>query len=328
MNTRHTSLISGDVLQLLNFINQATLGTCLACIGVIGNLINLIVFFKQGVSESINISLVALTVSDLGSLLTVQWINLLCNPAFTSSGVPIVRTDIFFLTAGTPHGLFARVTSWVTAYITIERCLCVVIPLKVKFVVSPKLTLRVMLVIYVVMMLTLLPTYATVYMTWNWYPDVNRTLLGLTLAGGSDVTIFVTYALSASTQITSFLIVVIFTLILITNIRRNSKWRLSSVVFSLDSANEHSKKRDSKTLKMVTMMAAIYIVCFSPMMMMYIAISSVSGFSANGPYQNDYFAAWSFADLLDSLNSSASFFVYYVMSTKYRKTFKEFFRRR
>ncbi|KAK0056412.1 allatostatin-A receptor, partial [Biomphalaria pfeifferi] len=71
-----------------------------------------------------------LAVSDVGMLGTLVWLNLCFNPLFHNLDLPFDSVEIQYLTAGWPHVVFTQITSWITAFITLERCLCIALPLK------------------------------------------------------------------------------------------------------------------------------------------------------------------------------------------------------
>ncbi|CAG5114702.1 unnamed protein product, partial [Candidula unifasciata] len=98
--------------------------------GTVTNIINSVCFIKQGFKDPINVTLIGLSISDLGCLVTLIWLNICFTPSFQQADLPFDPTGILYLTAGWPHVIFTRVTSWITAFITLERCLCIALPLK------------------------------------------------------------------------------------------------------------------------------------------------------------------------------------------------------
>ncbi|CAG5115105.1 unnamed protein product, partial [Candidula unifasciata] len=71
-----------------------------------------------------------LAVSDIGCLATLIWTNICFTPAFIEADLPFDTIEVTYLTSGIPHVTFTRVTGWITALITLERCLCITAPLK------------------------------------------------------------------------------------------------------------------------------------------------------------------------------------------------------
>ncbi|KAK3737435.1 hypothetical protein RRG08_059004 [Elysia crispata] len=127
--------------------------------GVIKNVINIAVFVKLGFNETSNISLLTLAICDL--LLTL-WGTICINPGFTDAELPFLPTELAQLTGAGLSVFIFRCSAWVIAFISFERCLCILIPLKVKKWVTPKTTTAVMVAICI----TTFGLYNGVY--WRW----------------------------------------------------------------------------------------------------------------------------------------------------------------
>ncbi|XP_005096005.1 uncharacterized protein LOC101858550 [Aplysia californica] len=198
----------------------------LCVVGVGSNLLNFVVFWRQGFAESVNVSLCALAFSDLCGLLTLQVANVCAYPWLDREwGVPVVPRELMYLAGGWPHLCFARISSWIMAYVTLERCLCIVVPLHVKRLVTPGVTLTVVVVIHVALVGSILSEYATLYLDWVWQPASNASLLRLvsrpTRAGVEGVAHLVSFL----TQFLAFVAVVVFTLVLLVKLRETREKR-------------------------------------------------------------------------------------------------------
>lgn len=69
--------------------------------------------------------------SDLCCLVTLIWGSVCYSPGLFAADVSFEPLEIAYLSSGIPHTTFTRVTGWITALITLERCLCITAPLKV-----------------------------------------------------------------------------------------------------------------------------------------------------------------------------------------------------
>ena len=58
-------------------------------------------------------------------------------------------------TGGFTSDIFQKTTAWITAFISFERCLCVVFPLKIKAIVKRRRTVGVIVIIFVLSVLLL-----------------------------------------------------------------------------------------------------------------------------------------------------------------------------
>ncbi|XP_059177769.1 uncharacterized protein LOC131957093 [Physella acuta] len=108
-------LLSEQARVIIETVNYVFLCNIFALFGIVGNNINIIVFYKQGLTSSINISFLSLAISDLCSLVALLWFNVLANPLFKNADIPMVPSEFEHLTGGSPHSCFARITCMITA---------------------------------------------------------------------------------------------------------------------------------------------------------------------------------------------------------------------
>ncbi|XP_059177784.1 uncharacterized protein LOC131957098 [Physella acuta] len=161
-------MLSVEVRVIFEIVNYNFFCTIFALFGILTNNINIIVFYKQGLTSSINISFLSLAISDLCSLITLLWFNVCANPLFKNADdIPMVPSEFVHLTAGFPHACFARITCLITAYITAERCMCITLPLKIKQIITPRRAAYIICFIYILHMTTLVPEYLSLHIDWN-----------------------------------------------------------------------------------------------------------------------------------------------------------------
>ncbi|CAG5118998.1 unnamed protein product, partial [Candidula unifasciata] len=123
-------LLSDNVRMIFQIINFVIIVQIIDIFGTGSNIINIVCFVKQGLKDPVNIALLGLTVSDLISMATLIWLNICLNPLFYESDIPFQAPEIGHLTSGILHVASTRVTCCMTAFITLERCMCIVVPLK------------------------------------------------------------------------------------------------------------------------------------------------------------------------------------------------------
>lgn len=312
--------IGADYLrEVIQIVNYVILCGIISIFGVVTNILNLIVFYKQGLDTTINISFFALAVSDLCSLITQQCYNIFVNPWLEKVGVPGAASGIQFIVAGVPRECFARVTCLITVYITAERCLCIAFPLHIKQIITPERTFWIMACIYGLTMCTFIPLYVNTYIAWKVYPDSNATILALIFRPNSELAEGVVMVIHAISGTISFLAVVIFTIILIQKLGQKNNWRKSASVDAKQT--EAMSNRDMRTMKIIVLIATVLIVCYMPSVVLYLATFIEPEFSIGGQYASLYTEGWSFACVFECINSSVNIFLYIKMSSKYRETF-------
>ncbi|KAI8794983.1 FMRFamide receptor [Biomphalaria glabrata] len=142
-------------LTLFILINNTCLSSVIGLLGLFANVINLIVFYRHGLNSSINISLFVMAISDMFTIIFVLGANLCFSPYIDQWSVPVMFREIYYMIGAWPSGVSYRITLYITVYITAERCLCILFPLKVKTMITPIRSKFVIALIVVLNTLTL-----------------------------------------------------------------------------------------------------------------------------------------------------------------------------
>lgn len=330
-----TPVINDELYLYLMFILQGTICQTITIFGIFTNIINVIIFVKQGFTDTINVSLFALAISDLSSLLLIMWTNLCFSPAFRDSNIPMVTTEVHLITGTWPHIVFTRITGWITAFISLERCVCVIQPLKVKTMFTRKRHIVAMIVIFTLTLGLSSFGYIPGGLGWKFYPDRNKTLIGIAYHMGEDgrkYTDVVSYAVSGIFMpISCFLSVVILTTILVVKLNQKMAWRQSNssaVVQSKQTSKSDGvvSSKERKVAKMVVLMSIIFIASFLPAVIVFFTGIIVPTFNYDKLDRNLVFVMMSLTNTAEVINSSVNIFVYIRMSSKYRETFLRFFK--
>ena len=131
---RKGPLVSRKVRDFFVIINMAIMAQIISVFGVVANIINIVVFIKQGFGEAMTVTLTGLAVADLGTVTCQVWLSICWNPWFHYErlSLPFRPLHIEYLSAGHPRASSVRVSAWILALATFERCLCITIPFKVR----------------------------------------------------------------------------------------------------------------------------------------------------------------------------------------------------
>ncbi|XP_059178207.1 uncharacterized protein LOC131957426 [Physella acuta] len=219
------------VRSLFLLIVRVVLTQLFCILGVITNLLSVVTFVIQGVRDTVNISLLGLAISDLLSLVTLFWLDLCQTPSFSSQPLSFVPLEVSYLTGGWPHVFFTRTTTWITVYITIERCVCIAAPMKVKDIFTPKRTRVYILLVYLIMLGSVAPIYYTARFSENFNPARNITLLGITFIQDRNDIETVSFHINNILPLTAFILILTGTVILVMELKRVSKWRAAHFLF-------------------------------------------------------------------------------------------------
>ncbi|XP_005091347.1 N-formyl peptide receptor 2-like [Aplysia californica] len=319
-------LISFEARQIFVIVSLVVVGDALCLLGIVANIINITVFAKQGFHDTVNISLCALAVGDLGALITQQWFNICVNPWFQDSDIPFNPLEIQSLTGGFSHRYFTKTTGWITAFVTFERCLCVSAPLKVKAIITRRVAVVFNVSIFFLMALTMLPVYLTSYYDWTFYPALNKSLVGIHYTMDRQavlgVSLFIT---DFFVPLTSFAIVILCTVIIVVQLKRKGKWRQMASGAAMTSSKQNISSKDKRVVAMVTVISAIFIVSFTPITVVLAARAIEPELNIIGRYANTNWTLASLGLLIETFNSTINILVYYRMSTKFKDTFKQRF---
>ncbi|CAL1530686.1 unnamed protein product, partial [Lymnaea stagnalis] len=323
MSAERDILVSDDVRVIIEIVNYVVICGGVSIFGTVANSINIIIFFRQGLKTTMNISFFGLAISDLCGLFLLFWFTIFLNPWVENSQLPLITREFQYLVVGWPYECFSRISNLITAFVAAERCLSITYPLKVKRIITRRRATAVVCCIYGIMFLSLLPEYATSYIDWKFYAPKNDSRLGLVFTKNRKSMEGLVFILNAFLGALSYLLVVMFTAVLMWKLKHNSAWRNKTALYSGEQSL--ALKRDRKAMSMVLMIASVLVVLSSPSVMCLSVTFIVSDFSILGFYTNIFFTCWSFAFTASSVKSSIDIFLYYKMSSKYRKTFLELF---
>lgn len=316
-------VISDEVRNIIVIINMAILCQIVSAVGVVVNVINICVFARLGYGEAINVTLTGLAVSDLGIVVFAVWLSICYNPLFSSLDLPFKPSEFVYLTAGLPRLSCARVSSCILASASVERCLCITMPLTFKSIINPKRSMLYITIVFVVMAASVAPTYYTSRLVSVFEPTRNRTLTSLTFTADRFSVDNVAFAIGVFLSVASFLSVAIFTAVLVYKLREATQWREKSAAVSKTNPQLPTlTHRNKKVGKMVSLISIFFIVCFTPNTVNQLVMSLVPEFAKNGSQANANQVSWSFGFLLESINATVNFFIYLKMSSRYRDTLR------
>ncbi|GFO02070.1 chemosensory receptor a [Plakobranchus ocellatus] len=197
--------------------------------GMIGNILTITVYIKLGFSETIHMSYLALAVSDLCTVITTIWCGICYSPLIDMllKQSRIVTELNFFanFTCFWPHVAFSKTTALITAWISLERCLCVVFPIKVKLIITRLMTKIVLLIIFIIGCGPVVFAYTGRKSEWRFDPKRNQTRFFMFENGVKDLDLLNRLAFSlysAVYPVFSWVSVILCTTFLIIKLRQSA----------------------------------------------------------------------------------------------------------
>ena len=292
--------------------------------GCVTNIINIIVFLRMNQEQSINVSLLAIAVSDffscLGALVTAIFLSPLM---IQSKGLPFLPSDIQGLSSTWVKVVFARITVMLTFVICAERCMCILLPMKVKTIITPRRIKIIIISIFVFGVSYKCVDFYGSRFTWKFSPFHNKTVLGVqNIENWEDIAVPFQTVRNILSQYILFTGIVILTIVLVVKLQQQTKWRQAS---GQSAAAEKSSKRDTKVAKTVCVIAAIFLACNFPFAVQCSALIAVPAYDYGERFHNMYMVIGGLTLFLESVNASVNILVYLKYIGQYREKFKQMF---
>lgn len=311
-------------LDNVTLVFVAGLIPLLAVFGALGNILSLVVLVHHRMRSTTNLCLAALAVSDL----------LLLLHSFTFSAFQIyglrnpeeaqrLRVITYPVLGAYGSIVCARITTWLTTVLAVERCIAVYFPMQAKAINSRKGTLLAIVMIYIITAVAFLPS-ALQYRVLYQQGPANTTVpkLGFsTLGQKKEVMVPYSNAVNVMFRFVPLVVLIVVNALIIAAIRRtgvlrrNMSWNRGQVV---------SQEQNRITIMLLTV-SGVFLVCTLPGALNTIVSRSMQEYSRLGRDSNLYFTISSVTYFLETLNSSVNFIIYMVFSTKFFRTYQEIF---
>lgn len=175
--------------------------------------------------------------------------------------------------------------------------------------------------VFIILFLSGAPVYAVNRLGSKDSPERNGTVLALLYLEGRETVDTIMFAVNNFfIPLTAFIVIVVCTVLLVYKLHKIVRWRQSASKVTTNSSN-----RNQKVAKMVVIISVLFISCFIPLSMFMLAVAFEPELSLNGKYLNIGLILVGLGFVLESINSSVNIFIYYIMSSKYRVTFRVLF---
>ncbi|GFS13048.1 chemosensory receptor B [Elysia marginata] len=226
-----SEIVSNEVLETFQIINYLVLSTFISAFGIAGNIINVIVYWRIGFKESITVTLFVLSISDLSLVIVQLFCSLCLTPGFRkTSDIGLLLYELTYGPIGVVRSCWCRMSMCITVLITVERCVCIKLPTKVKIIFTPKRAVAMVVICAIVICLSALPIYLSYYVGRRPVQGTNETRLVMLRTSSAEAMTEVSWGTSLCIQILSIALIGIsvFTL-LITLVRQRRTLRSGSV---------------------------------------------------------------------------------------------------
>lgn len=191
---------------------------------------------------------------------------------------------------------------------------------QVKNIVTPRRVSVTVVSVFIVFLGSAAPVYTVNRFDNKYFPYLNKTLIGLVYAKDRESVEKVSFTVNHFLlPLTAFAIITISTMILVIKLQNVATWRKKSMATS---QFDHALSRNQKVAKMVVMISSLFIACFLPISAGFLSVAVEPEISLEGKFRNIGAIMAAIGQVLESVNSSMNIFIYFHMSSKYKKTLK------
>ncbi|GFO46014.1 chemosensory receptor a [Plakobranchus ocellatus] len=326
INTIRPILSVGVYIALTTFLSYTIL--IVAIIGIVSNSFVIITCSKIGFSETINISYLALGISDLMASTIRTWgalcfIFVVADTKLPFDPASVSVTSAFYLGQG-----FEKTTAFITAFIAVERCICVQFPLHVKTMVTKKRTIVSNTIIYLLGFGPANLSFIAFPFRWVFSTAQNQTIL-TAIPTNTPLHYIIARGLMAYhgtlLHFTALIVVWICTIFLAVGLDKKAVIRKENFNHSIA---KDDKQKERHVIKTVFLLAVTYLGCSTPTAATTLVPHFEPEFTTARALGRISLVCHLTSAFLTQLNSSANLFIFIYMGSKFRRVFWALFGKR
>ena len=310
--------------------------------GMTANIMNILVFIRSGLTDSVTIVLLCLSVSDFCFLtLMTPWLA----TVFIINFVPnwnwnfdlSITAFLFYWPAFT----FYDFSAYVSVFLGVTRCACVALPLHFKSVFTKSRTEIVIFALFISAILLRIPMLIGYSIGTKPSPLTNQTYVFLKRHVGRTNVLVNDTLNRTSLPWVAFIIMVACVIILSVKLSETSKVRQSSrsVIGSAsggtkdkpdaqgqqDTSNSKISAKETQVVQSVVLVCVIFILSQLPFLLYSTARLINPEFDSGKKFHAIYSMCTKLSLTCSFLNSSINIFIYYNYNSKYRSALKSVF---
>ena len=322
-------MVSQATLDKVTFVFGMVLIPMFAIFGVVGNVLSLVVLVQHRMRSTTNVCLAALAVSDLLLLLhSLAFSAIRIYGLQDPQGALRARRNTYPVLGAYGSIVCARITTWLTTMLGVERCIAVYFPIKAKAINSRRSTLLAIAAIYLLTALAFLPT-ALQYKVVHVKTPRNATFPKLELSAlGRNQSFMVPYGLALNIlfRFIPLVILIVVNALITVAIRRTRALRHNMSWGSGAHGRGHRGGHEQNRITMMLLtVSGVFLVCTLPGAVNTIVSRITANYSRLGAQGNLYQTLSLVTYFLETLNSSINFVIYMAFSRKFCHTYQEIF---
>ncbi|XP_059158510.1 uncharacterized protein LOC131942633 [Physella acuta] len=321
------SVVSDTTNVIVDIYVITVSSTMVALFGIITNIINLVVFAKIGFKISMNLTLFALSSSDcLMGCCTIAYNICRISRIFPSDS--IIDYKVPQRGFAIARFIFTDLSSIITIYLSIERCLCITFPFTFKTMFTMKQTYIIFTFIFIFLLAKNIPLFWTMctQLKFDEEKHLNRyvvceTALYFELVKAHDIVSLVTIPFVC--QIAAGFCVVILSRAL----RKSSSLRLAVKTSSKHTSAkvDSLSVKEKRPVKMILLLAVLYVPTSVPgftLGWVRIMYPQIFQWLASGAF--NLYTINNLCTILSNIHGSVTIFVYITFNPGYRQFLEAF----
>ncbi|KAK3704968.1 hypothetical protein RRG08_017760 [Elysia crispata] len=294
----------------------------LCFVGVFINLINVVVFFKMGLSQGLTQNFFILSLID-GITSAANLVNAISYimfnmPSMRGSSIDETLQDIMWVTLI----IWAIIQQWslvTTLVIALVRCCCVTMPLRVKQILTTRRQLYSIVGFSLLSEVMLVYGFASTERIRIIDPSTNLTLIAYVGKDYDKIDINVNVF-----QYTCYIIVTVCTIILIISLNQSSKFRDQSSSATGGTEKQKEKSKEVRIVQTVILIATIFIIFNVPGLLLAVFRRVLPGFSGGGRLHKEHYFLIIVMESGVQINAVVNIFIYLGYNSRYLSIVKEF----
>ncbi|XP_076464107.1 uncharacterized protein LOC143296183 [Babylonia areolata] len=296
------------------------------CIGVPANVLNCIVFFRQGLKDRMNLCLFCLSLVDLLfiSFFTLSGshclVGLVSGPGIAAWWKWSVHKHVMGLYRG-----FLLCSGCLTMIISVERCVCVFLPLKAASLMRTR-SMALLIggtVVVIHLVCAVFPLKLDVRLVTDSLTNLSEYRLVSSAMYARNAALFdvIEHAIVMNgVPLMSVVVVGVCTCITIVQLKRVIVWRKNaSSAVSRDASTSTATSQQLALVKMLVIVCCIFVTTSSPFVLLCITTLVRPEFFLNRRFASMFLAVHALLLVLGMINSSINFFVYLLRSSRFRQ---------
>ncbi|KAK6989556.1 hypothetical protein BgiMline_012785 [Biomphalaria glabrata] len=321
-----TSAIISKYQYSLTLLFIASCIIVLAMFSIVGNVLSVKTFILMGLEDGMTITFFVLSITEL--IFCIFVIGMSFGFLFHCFEVlhPLVTFSV------DPYGLMVYLGNIcviahmsiqvITTFLAVARCMCVVKPIHFKNAFTIRRCISLLVFVWAFSLASYLPLFASMAIFTQHDPNINVTRPALWLSPNRQLVKDIIWTTADTTiPFCTEIIVIICLMIMADGLRRAAKFRMSTSNVSKTLDHRASQKLSGKELliiKQVALISGFYLLTNTPKVVTNIFFLVEPQFTLGGQYNDLYLVISLPRKLIETLNCSISFPVYFKCNPKFK----------